>query len=511
MTRHGHYALGGENPPKSTYYEQGKFGRMFPTLPPFATDTPTVRKVLKELGKKGGIMDAKDDMDIVNNPNLARDLITNPTLSVNNPDNVDSAGKPVLTAGMTFLGQFLDHDMTFDPTSSLERQSDPESIQNFRNPLLELDNLYGSGPGASPHLYDQSAGGDGIKFLVEEIPGAAAVSANGFARFDLPRNSQNTAIIGDPRNDENLIVSQLHMSMLKFHNAVVDYAKAELGLSDPGEVFAEAQRLVRWHYQWIIVHEFLEKTVGKSMVDDILTNGRKFYQWRNQPFIPVEFAGAAYRFGHSQVRPSYRSNFGPTPADINSQVFKLIFNDSLPDGPDPNDLRGGKRAPTRFIDWQTFFDFGDGRVRANKKIDTKLSTVLFDLVGFPPGDVQSLAQRNLLRSLTFSLPSGQSVAKAMNVPLLDAVDLADLKPLKLHNRTPLWFYVLREAEVKEGGKQLGAVGGRIVAEVFIGLLQGDAMSYLKQDPGWTPMLPSATADTFKMTDLLKFAGVVAPL
>ncbi|MBV6467881.1 MAG: peroxidase [Candidatus Brocadia sp.] len=505
MIRHGHYALGGENPPKSTYYEQGKFGRMFPTLPPFATDTPTVRNALKELGKKGGIMDANDDMDIITNPNLARDLITNPALNINNPNN------PALTAGMTFLGQFLDHDMTFDPTSSLERQSDPESIQNFRNPLLELDNMYGSGPGASPHLYDQSASGEGIKFLVEEIPGAVAVSSGGFVRFDLPRNSQNTALVGDPRNDENLIVSQLHLAMLKFHNAVVDHVKTDLGLTNPGEVFAEAQRLVRWHYQWIIVHEFLENTVGKPMVDDILVNGRKFYKWHNQPFIPVEFSGAVYRFGHSQVRPSYRSNFGPTPAVLNSQVFKLIFNDSLPDGTDPNDLRGGKRAPTRFIDWQTFFDFGDGEVKPNKKIDTKLSTVLFDLPGFPPGDVQSLAQRNLLRALTFSLPAGQSVAKAMGVPSLDATDLADLKPLKLHNRTPLWFYVLREAEVKEDGKQLGPVGGRIVAEVFIGLLQGDGMSYLKQDPAWMPTLPSATADTFKMTDLLKFAGVVASL
>jgi hypothetical protein len=154
MTRHGHYTLGGENPPKSTYYEQGKFGRMFPMLPPFATDTPTVKDALKELGEKGGVMDAADKTDIAANPNLARDLITNPALSANNPDN------PALTAGMTFL----DHDMTFDPTSSLERQVDPEAIRNFRNPSLELDSMYGSGPRASPHLYDQSAGGQGIKF-----------------------------------------------------------------------------------------------------------------------------------------------------------------------------------------------------------------------------------------------------------------------------------------------------------------------------------------------------------
>jgi hypothetical protein len=449
-------------------------------------------------------MDAADETDIVANPNLARDLITNPALNVNNPNN------PALTAGMTFLGQFLDHDITFDPTSSLERQADPEAIRNFRNPLFELDSMYGSGPGASPYLYDQSAGGEGIKFLVIEIPGAAEHSAGGFTRFDLPRNSQKTALLGDPRNDENLIVSQLHMSMLRFHNAVVAHVKGDLGLTNPGEVFAEAQRLVRWHYQWII-HGFLEKTVGKPVVDDILENGRKFYKWRNQPFIPVEFSVGAYRFGHSQVRPSYRSNFGPTPADINSQVFKLIFDDSLPDSPDPNDLRGGKRAPTRFIDWQTFFDFDDGNARPNKMIDTRLSSVLFDLPGFAPGEVQSLAQRNLLRHLTFGLPSGQSVAKAMKLPVLDAIHLNDLQPLGLHDRTPLWFYVLREADVEEDGKQLGPVGGRIVAEVFIGLLQGDALSYLKQDPSWTPTLPSATPDTFAMPDLLEFAGVVAPL
>ena len=171
MARHGAYRLGGENPPKSTYYEQGKFGRMFPALPPFATDNKQIRDALKELGKKGGIMDAGESMDVVANPTLARDLITNPALNANNPNN------PHLSAGMTFLGQFLDHDITFDPTSSLERQSDPESIENFRTPLFELDSLYGAGPGASPQLYDQSTSGQGIKFYIEEIAGATTVSA----------------------------------------------------------------------------------------------------------------------------------------------------------------------------------------------------------------------------------------------------------------------------------------------------------------------------------------------
>jgi hypothetical protein len=502
MTRHGQMPLGGENPPRSTYYEQGKFGRLFPSLPPFAMDSPQLREALKEIGKKGGIMDPKDDLsDPVG-------LIINPAKNVENPNN------PNLTAGITFLGQFLDHDMTFDTTSSLERQQDPESIANFRAPFLELDSLYGSGPNASPHLYDQSSNGGGIKFLVEPIPGSDAIARDGKLKFDLPRNSQNTALIGDPRNDENLIVSQLHLAFLKFHNAVVDHVKAKTGWTNPMEIFAEAQRLVRWHYQWIIIHEFLPATVGHKMVEKVLDKGRRYYDWRNLPFIPVEFSVAAYRFGHSQVRPSYRANFGPKPDD-SGQFIALIFDDGRqgspsPDASDPNDLRGGKRAARRFIDWQTLFDFGDKRVRPNKKIDTQLSSVLFDLPGIPGTEPQSLAQRNLLRQLTFSLPSGQRVAKAMKEDILSPGDLADLKPYQLETRTPLWFYILREADVLgDDGKRLGPVGGRIVAEVFIGLLEGDRQSYLRQDPEWQPTL--GNNGKFTMVDLLKFAGVVTHL
>lgn len=501
MTRHGAMPLGGDNPPSSTFHDQGKFGRLFPTLPAFAADNPTLRAALKEVGKKNGIMDAQDDVD---DP---IGLITKPEKSLHNPNN------PTLTAGMTFLGQFIDHDMTFDPTSSLERQQDPETIANFRTPTLALDNLYGAGPSASPHLYDQSVDFGLTSFLIEEIPGSELVSRDGKRRFDLPRNSQNTALIGDPRNDENLIVSQLHLAFLKFHNAIVARVKQETELTSPSSIFAEAQRLVRWHYQWIIVHEFLPKTVGQETVTKILTEGRKFYNWRNLPFIPVEFSVAAYRFGHSQVRPSYRANFGAK-ADDSEEFIALIFDDGRPTSPDPsdpdpNDLRGGKRAKRRFIDWQTFFEFGDGRSRPNKALDTTLSSALFDLPGMPSMEPQSLAQRNLLRNLAFRVPSGQSVAKAMGETLLDPADLADLKPFALDKRTPLWFYILREAGVMGQGKHLGPVGGRIVAEVLIGLMQGDAFSYLHQDPEWVPTL--SMNGEFKMIDLLQIAGVVSPL
>jgi hypothetical protein len=488
----------GQVTPRSTFYDQGRFGRLFPTLPTFAADTPLLRDALSDLGAKGGPMDAGDDLS---DPIT---LITDPAKSVNNPDN------PALTAGFTFLGQFLDHDMTFDPTSSLARQQDPESIRNFRIPALDLDSVYGGGPGASPHLYDSTIDGGRTTFLIEEIPGSAAVSVGNETRFDVPRNSQNTALIGDPRNDENLIVSQFHRALLGFHNRVLADVKSELGPgSTVGEIFSEAQRLVRWHYQWLVIHEFLVKTVGGDLVDDVLANGPKHFKWRNNPYIPVEFSVAAYRFGHSQVRPSYRANFGTSASDPTQQFFAFIFDPSAADPDDPADLRGGRRAPRRFLDWQTFFDFGDGRVRHNKRIDTILSTPLFDLMGQAPGEPTSLATRNLLRNLTMEVPSGQRVAKAMKLPALAPADLDDLEPFHLNERTPLWFYVLREAQVTADGEHLGPVGGRIVAEVIIGLIMGDAQSYLRQEPDWTPTY--GTNESFTTVDLLKAADVVAAL
>jgi hypothetical protein len=471
---------------------------MFPTLPPFAADTPTIRRALVDIGQVGGIMDAQDDLS---DPIT---LITDPAKSAHNPNN------PAMTAGMTFVGQFLDHDMTFDPTSSLARRQDPESIRNFRIPALDLDSVYGGGPAVSPHLYDQSVDAGRTTMLVEEIPGSAAKTCDGYARFDLPRNSQNVALIADPRNDENLMVSQIQLAFLRFHNAVVADVKADLGAAHTlEEIFAEAQRIVRWHYQWMIVHEFLPTTIGESMTTKILTQGRRFYLWRNDPYIPVEFSVGAYRFGHSQVRPSYRGNFGTSATDPTQQFFGLVFKPGDPNVADPDDLRGGCRAPRRFIDWQTFFDFGDGRAKPNKLIDTTLSTILFHLMGQATGTPDSLATRNLIRNLTMKVPSGQSVARAMRVPTLAASELADLAEYHLDERTPLWFYVLREAQVKAGGTHLGPVGGRIVGEVVVGLLEGDSQSYLTQDPTWTPTYGSG--GTFHMTDLLTTAGVVGSL
>jgi hypothetical protein len=329
----------------------------------------------------------------------------------------------------------------------------------------------------------------------------------------MPRTSQQTAIIADPRNDENVIVSQLHVAMLKFHNAAIDHVRGQRLTTV--DVFEEAQRLVRWHFQWVVLHEFLPKIIGQDVVDKVLRlhPRDRLFQWKNEPFIPVEFSVAAYRFGHSQVRPAYRINNGFPGGGVVAPIFSGASNDEV----DPNDLRGGKRAPRRFVEWDRFFVVPDRRPPAlSKKIDPRLSTALFGLPPGAPGAVSmvgagtpanpdSLAQRNLLRSLAFGLPSGQAMAQRAGIPVLSPKDLEEVKPLGFHLSTPPWYYMLRESEVVHQGTRLGPLGGRIVAEVFIGVLQGDRSSFLSANPRWRPELANAQGE-FTMADLLKFAG-----
>jgi hypothetical protein len=460
------------------------FGRIF-ELPPFAVQTPAVEAALVELGKPGGLLDAADPLSAG-----PKALIVDLSLSANNPNN------PTHTAGTTFFGQFLDHDMTFDAGSRLAQATKPENARNFRTPALDLDSVYGAGHVAQQELYDPD---DHLKLKVE----------SGGLFEDLPRRADNTAVIADPRNDENLMIAGLQCAFLLFHNIAVDNVRAKGHLNDPSAIFDEARRLTTWHYQWLVVHEFLPQIVGQGMVDDVLRRGRRYYKPAlGEAFMPVEFQTGTYRMGHSMVRPSYRANLA---GDNGQPFFGLVFDPSQQGNPDPGDFRGGARAPRRFIGWQTFFDFGDGQVKPNKKIDTKLSTPLFNL---PLGAIAShdtptaLPQRNLLRHLTWELPAGQRIARAMGVDALAAADLQELAPLGVgfEQSTPLWYYVLKEAEVMADGLHLGPVGGRIVAEVFIGLLQSDPNAYLAAKPAWTPSLPSKTGE-FGMTDFLTFAGV----
>jgi hypothetical protein len=496
----------------------GAFGRMFPTLPPFAPASDAIKAALVDIGKPGGVLDAKDDLS--RGPAA---LITDPALSVNNPNNVTH------TAGTTFVGQFMDHDMTFDATSPLGQPTDPTTARNARTAAFDLDSVYGLGPIGSPHLYDPK---DLVKFrigfggLFEDLP----------RQMDLDGTPNHTALIGDPRNDENIMIAGLHAACLKFHNRAVDQVRAD-GHSRPAEVFLHARLLTTWHYQWMIVHEFLPLFVGQQMVDDILRNGPRFFKPKmGRAFIPVEFQTGTYRFGHSMVRPSYRANLK---GDNGGPFFGFVFDPSQhPEDAskaplaDPSDMAGGARAPRRFIGWQTFFDFGDGQVKPNKVIDTTISTPLFMLPLLtiashtPP---VALPQRNLLRHVTWSLPSGQALARRLGVPALTPNQFTELAPygLGLDTSTPLWYYMLREAGSTQTTQptlvpsppptptttgtalRLGPVGGRIVGEVILGLLRADPTSYLVADPRWRPSLPtrSGVSGDFRMIDFLTFAGV----
>jgi len=468
--------------PASAATPADRFGRMFPGLPPFVAADNRSRAALTDIGRPGGPLDARDPL--TEGPIR---LITNPELSPRNRDN------PFHTAGTTFFGQFLDHDMTFDTTSRLGVPTSPESSPNLRTPALDLDSVYGGGPVASPQLYES----DRIKLRIE----------SGGRFEDVPRMANGTAIIAEPRNDENVIIAGLQTAFILSHNRAVDLLRSQ-GVAT-SSLFERARQLITWHYQWIIVNEFLPQVSGHGLMQDILAHGRRFYRPEPGPaFIPVEFQGAVYRFGHSMVRPSYRANLAGNPDG--SPFFGFIFDPAGQNQADPVDLRGGRRAPRRFIGWQTFFNFGDGQVRPNKRIDRNISTPLFNLPlgaiasGEPP---TSLPQRNLLRHLTWSLPSGQQVANAMGWGPLTLNELSGYG-LGLERNTPLWYYTLAEAELIGDGIVLGPMGGRIVGEVFIGLLQLDPRSYLRAAPaGWRPTLPSQRAGTFAMTDLLRWARV----
>jgi hypothetical protein len=401
-----------------------------------------------------------------------------------NPTDLDN---PRIPAGFTFLGQFIDHDMTLDRTPLADAQADPLALTNFDTPLFDLGSLYGRGPAEDPELYEAD------RTRMKIVRNADGVD-------DLPRRDDGSAIIGDARNDENLIVAQLHLAFAKFHNRVL-----ATGLATN---LAEAQRITRWHFQWIIVHDFLEKIAGPEVVGRFLDNKgkvkREFYKPKNphRPMMPIEYSVAAYRFGHSMVRAGYLLNRrnGQTSA-------AAIF------GQPGADLRGNRPLPARLeIDWWHFFDVPGKPAtprNAARRIDGKLSLPLFNLPTTVVDDgTPSLAERNLIRGSRLGLPAGQDVAARLGVtPLTNAqLGLPDPDNAGWQGKAPLWFYLLKEAELTHAGERLGPVGGRIVTEVILGILDADKNSYLTVNPGFRPAAPIAPATgQFQAGDFLKFA------
>lgn len=296
----------------------------------------------------------------------------------------------------------------------------------------------------------------------------------------------------------HFIVSQLHLTFIRFHNAVVDQLRFQV---EPAALFEEARRVVTWHYQWVVVHDFLRRLVGPEIHGEVwVTSPRSgkaranlsFFTWRSRPFVPVEFSAAAYRFGHSMVRGDYR---------INDTLEILPILTDIRVANRLQHLGGFRTLPKNWtVQWKHLFDLGEGTPQPSRRIDTRLAEPLRKLPPLVDNARRSLGMLNLMRGRALQLPSGQAVATAMGTSVPDS-------KLRLKGETPLWFYLLREAEVLSEGRRLGPTGGRIVAEVLIGLLKGDPSSFLRQQPAWRPELPSAEPGQFTMVDLLRFADV----
>ncbi len=401
------------------------YARMFPELPSFQAD----EQFLHALGRAGGICDCGDTGDT--------------------PDSLGDAA-----AGWPIFGQFVAHDITAD-RSILRSHANIAELRNARSPQINLECLYGDGPTGNPFLYQRD---DAAKFLL---------SPDG---LDLQRNAEGVAIIGDPRNDSHMLISQLHLAMLKAHNMFVDVARL---IGTPADsVFEAAARNLRWHHQWIVLHEFLPSLVGRTLADHVLQEGPRWFRPNHGVFIPLEFADAAYRYGHCQIRHRTRLNLQTDPVPL--------FPDLLGFRPVPRE---------HAIDWTLFFDTpGAATAQRCKRIDGKLVRALIELPVAVTGecviaDYHSLAVRDLQRGQGVGLPSGESVARHMGIAPLTAEQVG-IASTGWRGETPLWYYILREADACAGGHRLGPVGGRIVAEVLVGLIDADPTSFRHNSQGW---------------------------
>jgi hypothetical protein len=439
---------------------------------------------------------------------------------------VDDEENNAIDSGFTYVGQFIDHDLTLDPRpNDLTTPINPFSLPNARTPAFDLDSVYGGGPRNSPQLYEA----DGVHLKLGTPLIGSATDAHA---ADLPRDAAGQALLGDPRNDENRIVAQLHSIFLRFHNLVANRIARANPRWSKAQVFAAAQQQVRLHYQWAVLTDFLPTIVGQQTVRAVLPSMDVRQAQPQLAFynpctmnMPVEFSVAAYRFGHSMVRPIYR---------INTTVAERLPVFSLTNDP-TKDLGGFRPSPPNFaIDWSFFFQMDSqrsvGKPQASYKLDNSL---VFPLSLLPLPDTgsgpASLAKRNLLRSMQLGLPSGQDVARRMGVTPLrddqiligkatgdpdDTVAITAVAP-DFARKAPLWTYVLAEAtasafKVHDGkidGPQiapmrLGPVGGRIVTEVFVGLMANDRSSIL-YNPSFRPDWAFSRNGRFGFRELIR--------
>lgn len=441
----------------------------------------------------------------------------------------DTLAQPVdstIPAVFTYLGQFIDHNITAqtDREIGASRIATPDgnvmdltplrstevvkALVNGRRPKLDLDQVYGDGPGLGTNPSGTEA--DRL-FDLETLTFRVVTDAPG---FDVPRQNDGTAIIADMRNNENLNVSQLHCAFLLFHNKVAAGLPAALSKD---QRYIRARQLVRWAYQYIVLNDYLPSVCDPAVVSDCLANGLRFYAPDNDfLFMPLEFSVAAFRFGHSMIRPEYKINAGTT-LDLSKVlgVGKLLDNGHPP-----------KLAHDDIIAWRNF-----ARIGANpppqmaRKIDVQISQGLGSLPVNLPGSttipagplLQHLARRNLLRGFLLSIPTGQSMAEAMQTHALSPKDLrGPAGPVHdavvgggFDTATPLWYYILREAAVQQNGNRLGSMGSRIVAETLAGLVRRDPASYINNQQDAAVKASGIDVGATKIAtiaDLLAFSG-----
>jgi hypothetical protein len=475
-------------------------------------------------------------------------------------DELQALGNSTIPTVYTYWGQFIDHDLTantdrdretIDITKPDLAPLPPASVvaklKNLRQPELNLDSVYGDGPTFNARNPTQA--GDfyvDVKFRIgtaatgADIAGVKIPPAGDLAR-DLPRLNKR-AQIADARNDENLIIAQLHTAFLRFHNAVVEWLKANNpSFSGPNpnktRLFKRARQLTQWHHQWLVVNDYLKTVTLAGVVDKVLLGGPKHYKLRHgKPFMPLEFSVAAFRFGHTMVRAAYdhNRNFGrPKNNVLSNATFNQLFAFTGGEGnPKPFPVPGTTDTlPFNWIiEWDRFVDKGSALPdHFARKIDTILAPPLRDMVnqGNAATDpeikiiLKRLARRNLLRGYLLSIPTGQSVARELGITALSATELHQGNSAALNqvldnngfiDRTPLWYYVLKEAEVRANGNSLGEVGSRIVCETIIGQLIHDRDSYLRQKGGWDPSkgvtLPNGDP-IVTISDFIRFAGIPA--
>jgi hypothetical protein len=481
---------------------------MFPELAPFRPSDAS----LIELGA------AMEDVDFGQNPDDPRG---------------DNHGVP---AGYTYFGQFVDHDITFDKTIGFPPPLlDPTLIEQARTPTLDLDSLYGMGPVLQPELYEPGDPPDRARFRIGRTSAVASIAEHlhlpTLLPHDLPR-APVKAVIADTRNDEHLLVAQMHLAWLQFHNKVLGEV-----LADPTTPyrpaartpFDETRRIVTWHYQWLVINDWLPRITRTGAVDEVLGNGARWWRspgrsW-NKPYMPVEFSVAAYRMGHSMIRQTYEPNRAYRFATRHPMTLAHLFFFTGNDHPPPNlffvGIPGAPIITVAVVDWRRFFEIDLSKVRPNpsRRLDTRLANPLRSLPEFrnnPANQPPALAQRNLLRGSRVGLPSGQDVAAWLGVTALSRGRLRQghagevVRKHGFDDSTPLWYYILREAEVQHEGTRLGEVGSRIIAETVVGLLEGDPDSYLAVDRNWRPTLP-AHHPMRSMADLMRYIGNVNPI